>query len=833
MRNTRVDGRWLRACAALALVACGVLGAAQARGPASAVASAATAGEVRLNADGIEVRSGAALLRVDAIGERILRVRVSRDGVLPEDASWAVPAPVRAARVRVQPLAGGAGFATGALRVRVQPGTLRLRVEDAQERTVLEDQPRAVAFDGAAFEVRKRMPAGERYFGLGDKTGPLDRRGGAFVHWNTDVGRFGEATDPLYKSIPFFVAIGGAAGSYGLFLDNTWRSWFDFGRRTDGVLAFGADGGPLDYYLIHGPDIPRVVAGYTTLTGRAPLPPLWALGYQQSRYSYASSREVRELAARLRAERIPTDVVWLDIGFQDRNRPFTADPRAYPDLPRLASDLRAQGLRLVAITDPHIAHAPGEDYAPYDSGAAGDHFVHRRDGSVYVGEVWPGASVFPDFTRAATRTWWGGLYRDFAEAGIAGFWNDMNEPAVFNVPGKTMPADAVHRIDTPGFAPRVASHAEIHNVYGMQNTRATFEGLQALRPDERPFVMTRASYAGGQRYAATWTGDNSSSWSHLKLAVAQTLNLGLSGFAYVGADVGGFTGGASPELMTRWFQVGAFLPLFRNHSAIDAPRAEPWVDGPRHTALRRSAIEARYRLLPYLYALADEHARSGAPLARPVFYEDPAALSLPCDQSMAFLLGRALLVAASPTPESPQSYRVCLPAGGWFDYWSGLAVAPVDAYDGTVRMETPSLERLPVFVRAGTILPRQPLVQSTAETPRGPLTLDVYPGPDCAGVLYADDGESLAYARGEFLRQRLRCSVRGDGIELVFEPREGGFTPWWTRIEVVVHGWRGDARVAIDGRAIAPTTGAGTQVLRFGIDAPTGASTVSIRRPPR
>src|SRR5690606_33200192 len=269
----------------------------------------------------------------------------------------------------------------------------------------------------------------------------------------------------------------------------------------------------------------------------------------------------------------------------------------------------------------HVAHAPGEGYAPYDSGTAGDHFVRRRDGSRYVGTVWPGDSVFPDFTRAATRAWWGGLYRGFVDAGIAGFWNDMNEPALFGTPTKTMPPDVVHRIDTDGFPVRIASHAEIHNVYGMENTRATFEGLRALRPAERAFVMTRASYAGGQRYAATWTGDNSSTWSHLKLAVAQTLNLGLSGFGYTATDVGGFTGGASPELMTRWFQLAAFMPLFRNHSATDAPRAEPWVDGERHTAIRRRFIEERYRLLPYIYALADENARTGAPLMRPLFYE--------------------------------------------------------------------------------------------------------------------------------------------------------------------------------------------------------------------
>ena len=351
----------------------------------------------------------------------------------------------------------------------------------------------------------------------------------------------------------------------------------------------------------------------------------------------------------------------------------------------------------------------------------------------------------------------------------------------------------------------------------MENTRATFEGLRKLRPDERAFVMTRASYAGGQRYAATWTGDNSSTWSHLKLSVAQLLNLGLSGFAYSAVDVGGFTGGASPELMTRWFEIATFMPLFRDHSATDAPRAEPWVDGPEHTAIRRRFVEERYRLLPYFYALADENARTGAPLMRPLFYDYPDAASLPCDTSMSFLLGAKLLVAPPPTPESPQDYKLCLPAGGWYDYWSGLAVPGGNDGKPITLTETPKLDRLPVFVRAGTLLPRQPLVQSTQQVPDGPLSLDVYPGDDCDGMLYADDGHSMAYADRGFLRQRLRCAATADGLAIDFDARDGDFTPWWTRIEVVVHGWQGGAQVELGGRDIASRRCA-ARTLRFTID---------------
>ncbi|MBO9624323.1 MAG: DUF5110 domain-containing protein [Sphingomonas sp.] len=768
------------AAAALALG----FGATVAHAAAAQGASASAPARIVARADGAEARQGALLLRVTALTDSILRVRIGRDGTLPEDASWAVPAAMRAQSTRVTPAPDG--FATPALRVRIDPATLALRIEDSAGRRIAGDAAAPVTLDGNGFTLRKAMPVGEHYFGLGDKTGPYDRRGASYVDWNTDAYGFTGTTDPIYKSIPFFVSAGGAGGSYGIFLDNTHRSWFDFGHREDGVLAMGAPDGPIDYYVIAGPSTAEVVRRYTALTGKAPLVPRWALGYQQSRYSYMTDAEVREIAGRLRQDRVPTDVIWLDIDYQDRNRPFTVNSKAFPDLGKLARDLGSDGIKLVAITDLHIAAAPDQGYAPYDEGMKAGYFLRNPDGSPYVAPVWPGPAVFPDFTRKAARDWWGSLYRSFVDQGIAGFWNDMNEPAIFETPSKTMPTDTLHRIDSDDFAPRDATHAEIHNVYGMENTRGTFEGLQRLRPNERPFVMTRASYAGGQRYAVTWTGDNNATWEHLKLSVQQLVNLGLSGFSYSAADVGGFTGGPSPELLTRWIQTAAFTPVFRVHAAKDTPRSEPWVDGPEHLAIRRRAIEERYRLLPYLYAVAEENARTGDPIMRPVFYDYPGALSASCDQSMAFTLGHGLMVAGNPKPESPQPYDVCLPAGGWFDYWTGMPV------EGEKITETPRLDRLPVFVRAGTILPRQPLVQSTAERPQGPLSLHVYPGKDCAGALYWDDGISV---KGATLRQTIRCEETPEGLAILFGAREGSYRPWWKEIEVTVHGWSGGAAV--------------------------------------
>jgi alpha-glucosidase len=758
------------------------------------------------HADDLRVERDGMTVDITAISPYVMRVRMAPDGQMPEDASWAVAAAIRSGHAAAT--RSGDTLATAALRAVYDPATRLLRFENAAGQVIFAEAGLPQR-DGDRFTLRSTFAPGEHVYGLGDKTGGLDRRGQSFVDWNSDAYGFGASTDPIYKAIPFFIASGEGGGAYGVLLDNTWRSWFDFGHRAADRIEMGAEHGPIDYYVIAGPGVGDVTRRYADLTGHAPLPPRWALGYQQSRYSYMSEEEVRSIAARLRAERIPTDVIWLDIDYQDRNRPFTVNTQTFAHFAAMVHDLDTLGIKAVAIVDLHVADAPGQGYAPYDSGTAGDHFLRRADGSTYVGIVWPGRAVFPEFTDAGARRWWGTLFAPFVHDGVAGFWNDMNEPAIFDDPAKTMPADVRHRIAGDDFAPRTATHAEIHNVYGMLNTRATYDGLRALAPNERAFVMTRASYAGGQRYAATWTGDNSATWDHLRLAVAQTLNLGLSGFAYTGTDVGGFAGGPPPDLMTRWFEYSAFLPVFRDHSAKGTPRAEPWLDGPEQLAIRRHYVEARYRLMPFLYGLAEANARTGDPLARPLVYDFPGTDVHDCDTTMSFTLGGRLLISGAPRPEQRNSYDACLPAGGWYDYWTGAPVTPQPSAMGpfgTLTL-TPRLDLLPVFVRAGTILPRAPLVQSTSQRPAGPLELDVYPGPDCRGQIYDDDGHSMGFARGMFLRQQVTCAADESGVARVtLAPREGHFAPWWNAIRLTIHGG-GHYTARIGGKAVAERDG--------------------------
>jgi alpha-glucosidase len=772
-------------------------------------------------------------LRVDALRPDVLRVRVFPNGHPAEDASWAV---LPKARTATSPaVTTDDGFATSALHVAVTPD-LRLTVSDPSG-NVLQSDALPITWTTNGFQVTKTKTADDHFFGLGDKPGPLDRSGEAFVMWNTDSFGWQESTDPIYKSIPFFIEE--HAGRYmGVLFDNTFRTFFDFGRARDNQYSFSAPDGPLDYYLLYGPDPKAVVESYAWLTGPTPLPPLWSLGFQQSRYSYFPETQVDEIASRLRADHIPSDAIYLDIDYQYKNRPFTVDTANYPDFSGMIHRLAAEHLHTVLITDLHIADLPNAGYMPYDTGKAGDHFVKRPGPNGladYVGPVWPGPSVFPDFTQAKSRTWWGSLYKEFVNDGAAGFWNDMNEPAVFTYPTKTMPDDVVHRIDEPaslgeGFAPRSTTHLEIHNVYGMENSRGTWDGLLALRPNERPFVLTRASFAGGQRYAATWTGDNLATWNHLRQTTPQLLNLGLSGFSMSGADVGGFGGSPSPELLTKWLMLAAFQPIDRDHAAKGTRPHEVWVDGPDQEGIRRRYIEERYKLMLYLYTAAEETSRTGIPIIRPLFLEFPHATAdshpMDLDAPGEFLFGRALLIAASPLPDDIAPYEVHLPPGIWYDYWTGAKLdrrAPVDFRDLEIRdphatagagtaplepvMVKPALADLPIYVRAGSIIPMQPLVQSTDEVPDGPLTLRVYPpapGEDCHGDLYLDDGKTYNFRKADFFRLHMTCSVDDGALTVKLAAPEGHYKPWIKSIQLDAPGFTSNT-IPYSGKAVAST----------------------------
>jgi alpha-glucosidase len=757
---------------------------------------------------GVSFRSGAALVRITTASPGVVRLRYTTAAQFPPDHSFAVvPNPdLPKAQPRLTRSQRGFELDTGDVRVRVDRATGGVAFLDRSGNLLSQDQPGyPVTWHDNAFRIYKSMPVDEQYFGLGDKSDGMDHRGNAFTMWTTDAFGWEQGTDPLYKSIPFFIALKHGA-AYGTFLDNTYKSSFDFGKESRDFYSFGSDGGELNYYFIAGPQPKQVIERYTALTGRTPLPPLYTLAYQQCRYSYYPESRVREIASEFRKRRIPADVLYLDIDYQDGYKPFTINRKYFPHFEQMIKDLGAEGFRVVVISDLHIPHQPG--YAPYDSGHAEDVFVKNPDGTEYVGNVWPGPSVFPDFTLKKARQWYGSQYKFFTDMGIAGFWNDMNEPAVFRYPDKSFPIDTVHRVDSetenrnPAGPIRKTDHREIHNVVGMENVRATYEGLLTLRPNERPFVLTRAAFAGTQRYAATWTGDNQSTWAHYRLTLPTLLNMGVSGYSSTGVDVGGFDGSPEPDLLTRWTELGAFLPIFRNHTAVGTRDQEPWVHGPEHEAINRRYIELRYRLLPYIYTTTEEMSRTGVPVMRAFFLEHPDLGRIQNINDREFFFGPDFLVAPK-LKETLDNYEVIFPNGIWYDYWTGKKieansrpawdtksdeVGPKNPPDILSLSANPPLDTLPVYVRGGAIIPEQPLVQTTMEKPNGPLELRVYPGPNCSGSIYADDGTTFAYKQGAYFRQNFTCEVTPSGVTVNLAAPEGTFTPWWTQVRAVVYG---------------------------------------------
>lgn len=725
--------------------------------------------------DGVELTAGAARVRVTAFRDGVFRVRLAPNGNFPKDFSWAVIESPEPPAVKIEESATQVRLETSRGAAVIQKSPLLIRFLDPAGNTLLADENSLpMAWDGAEVHVWKRMPADEHYYGLGDKAGPMDRRDRAFTMWNSDAYGWQESTDPLYKTIPFFMGLRGGT-AWGVFFDNTYRSSFDFGKESADYFSFGATGGELNYYFFAGPQPKTLLSEYTAMIGRIPLPPLWTLGFQQCRYSYYPEERVREIARLFREKKIPADVIYLDIDYQDGNRPFTIDRARFPTFEKMIHDLRDEGFHTITITDLHIKKEAG--YAPYDSGEKLDAFVKNPDGTEYVGPVWPGPSVFPDFTRTAVRDWWGTLYRDFVGMGVAGFWNDMNEPAVFERADKTMPLDNLHGLDDG----TKVDHRAIHNVFGMENARATYDGLRKLQPSERPFVLTRAAYAGAERYAATWTGDNSSTWNHLGMSVPMLLSMGISGYPLVGDDIGGFGGSPPPELLTRWIELGTFNPIDRDHTTKGSADQEPWVHGPEQEAIRKRYIELRYRLMPYIYTGVEEMSRSGVPLMRPVFYEYPSAADF-YGENREFLFGRDLLVAPvlSETLDEVEDH---FPPGEWYDFGTGEKYT--DAKKPKRRLE---LDQLPLYARAGAIIPEQPLVQNTGEKPDGPLKLRVYPGGDCSGSLYLDDGHTYAYQAQGYLREKYACEAAADSVRVTSAARQGGFEPWWKNIQLEVFG---------------------------------------------
>ncbi|MBN1642258.1 MAG: DUF4968 domain-containing protein [Anaerolineae bacterium] len=722
-----------------------------------------------------------AMVEIAVLAPDLVRVRVSPSGQLPAPFSYAVAHPEGAwppLDLAVDADAQYLTLRTARLQVKVALAHLSIAFLDPGGAAVCSDAAGAGwERNGERVFCWKEMPAHEHIYGLGQKTVPLDKRGRTFEMWNYDPQVYDPGDDPIYTNIPFYVGlVDGRA--YGLFYDNTARARFDFGLHTPGIARFEAECGELRYYYFYGPALGDVLDRYTQLTGRMAMPPLWALGYHQMRWSYTPDARVREVAQGFRARAIPCDAIHLDIDYMDGYRCFTWDPEGFPDPGQLVADLHADGFRVVAMIDPGIK--ADRTYAVCREGLKRGAFCTYPDGSLYSGPVWAGESYFADYTSPAVRAWWGACYQDMVELGVDGFLNDMNEPTVFGHAGDTFPSAVRHDWEGQG-----ADHRLAHNVYGMLMARATAEGLRALRPQERPFLIARSLWAGAQRYSAHWLGDNRSDWASLGNVLPLALNMGLSGIAFTGPDTGGFSGSPDGELLIRWNQMSAFLPLFRNHTAKHTSDQEPWAFGESCERISRQAIALRYHMLPYLYTACWQAAQRGLPIARPLalaFQDDPHAAAI--DDT--FMCGDALLVAPV-TERGATSRRLYIPRGRWIDWWTGRHTAGPQI----TRLDAP-IHRIPLLVRAGSAIPAWPAMQHTGERPVDVLILHLFPG-TATSWLYEDDGHSTAFQTGACRVTRLDCTLErgnaGAAAQLrVARSTEGRYQPAYDRVRVHVHG---------------------------------------------
>ena len=736
-------------------------------------------------------------LRVTVMAPGVVRLVYDR-GAAPH-ASWAVlAAPDATVAASVGAVEGGVRLCTAALNVDIAEAGCRVHIADPEGATMIDEPAGGGSVAGDKPALRRLTPPGERFYGFGERTGPLDKRGLVMTSWATDaydsaLGGWKPTADPLYQAIPFFVGLRDGK-AYGVLTDVTSSLRFDMAAAEPDVWEVRADVGPMVQHVIAGPGFAEVLDRYTALTGRPALPPRWALGYHQSRWGWWPDDRVREIAERFRSEQLPADALWLDIQHMDGFRSWTWDPVGFPDPGALVADLKALGFRTVAIVDPAIKVDPAWDI--YSQGVAGGHFIPGAGGAPYVGTVWPGDAVFPDFTRPATRAWWAGLVPRATQHGVGGLWIDMNEPASFQPEhGNTLPNDLV--VDGDG---QPVTMAEAHNVYALQEARATFEGLATALPGERPFVLSRSGYAGIQRYAAVWTGDAPSTWVSLHQTMPMLLGLGLSGVPMVGSDVGGYSGGASPELFARWLAVGAASPFFRGHVTDGAPDQEPWAFGTEVRDIARERMSERYELLPTWYSLLHEAATTGAPPLRPLVWEYPGDLALQTidDQAM---IGPHLMIAPVLS-EAAATRAVVFPPGRWFELRSGAIV------EGPVtRTVNVTLAALPMWAREGAIIARGPAMQWSDAAPVDPLTLDCYPAVAAGDLtLFEDDGLTPAWqTAGSTVTWTVQRTPTG--ATLTAGPRDGAWVPPARRVLARLR--RVDqppSSVSIDGQAVAQST---------------------------
>lgn len=717
--------------------------------------------------NGVELTYADGLVQITVLSDRIIRIRYSAGMHFQRDFSYAISEnhPYKGAEFTTQLQKDAFTLRTALLEVTMD-AKKALTIKDYQGQIILQDKTSPaykVHYENGTcrLDLTRRIQHGEHFYGLGDKPGHPDLRNHSYTIWGTDQYGFYSHTDPLYKNIPFYIGLH-SQRSYGLFFDNTFKSHFDFGKTDHETCAISFEGGEINQYFIYGPDMLDVCRQYTKLTGVPELPPLWALGYQQCKWSYYPENQVYDLAQSFRDKDIPCDVIYLDIDYMDGFRCFTWDSEKFPHPQKMIADLKAKGFKTVVIIDPGIKI--DEDYSVFTEALERGYFCRKGEGGYISGKVWPGECYFPDFTNPEVRHWWADLFEDLiAGKGVAGVWNDMNEPALFEVPNKSFPNDVRHCYEG-----EEASHKKVHNVYGMQMSRATYEGVKKYTYPNRPFVITRSTYSGGQRYASVWTGDNIASWDHLWIANVMTQRLSLSGFSFVGSDIGGFIDPPSPELYVRWIQLALFHPFYRTHSSGDHGDQEPWSFGEETLDIVRKFIKLRYRFLPYIYSTFYQYVSAGFPMLRPLYatHTEDMHTHYRADEVMH---GDHILYC--PMLEQGLTSRsMYFPKGSWYYYFTNEKIE-----GGREHMIEAPLDISPIFIREGAVIPHFPLMNYVGEKPVDNIDLYLYyKHGDETSFLYEDDGDGYQYQNGHYLLRTFTTSGHDAALH-ISQRHEGNY----------------------------------------------------------
>lgn len=723
------------------------------------------------------------VMQITVERDSVLRFRYSTKSVFEKDFSYAITKYASRGFNKLELVEASDKYilTTEKLICHIAKIDLRTSIFDALDNTLLcEDElgfhwEESYEYGGDIVKMSKTTFEGESYYGLGDKPVQNNLKGKRFENWVTDSYAFARGTDPIYKAIPFYTGIHHKK-AYGIFFDNTFRSFFDFCQERRNVVSFWAQGGEMNYYFIYGPQMRDVVATYTDLTGRPhQLPPLWALGYHQSKWSYYPESKVKEVANKLRSLKIPCDAIYLDIDYMDGFRCFTWNKEYFPDPKRMVKELLDDGFKTIVIIDPGIKIDP--DYSVFKEGLEKDYFCKRADGPYMKGKVWPGECYFPDFTSAKVRDWWSGLFKELIEdIGVKGVWNDMNEPAVMDVPGKSFPDDVRHSYDG-----NHCSHRKAHNIYGMQMARATYQGLKKFAYPKRPFVITRAAYSGTQRYTSTWTGDNVATWDHLAIANAQAQRMCMSGFSFVGSDIGGFAEQPNGELYTRWIQLGVFHPFCRTHSSGDHGEQEPYSFDENVTNIVRKFIEIRYQLLPYLYTTFWRYINEGIPILKSLvlFDQDDTQTYHRNDE---FIFGEKILVC--PILESSaKGRRMYIPKGKWYNWWDNDLII-----GGEEVWVDADIDSMPIFIKEGAIIPKYPIQQYVGEKAIDQLKLEVfYKLGNEKSQVYEDAHDGYDYKKGKYSLRNFSLVGKEDSVTIQ-QFKSGTYIPSYLTFEMKLYG---------------------------------------------